>query len=121
MRPSSIPDPPSRVSFNESGCGRRTVGTELHLVKRRLQPLQPGRRGVPKGNTCLLAMHEDRLDAERAPKYAQERCREEVGRRCGERTEPVAHLVPQLLDGRRIAEAMVRRRYTSSFASCDGM
>ena len=35
------------------------VGAELHLVKRRLQPLQTGHRGVPKGNTGFLTMHED--------------------------------------------------------------
>jgi hypothetical protein len=43
------------------------IGAELHFVKRRLKPLQPGHRGVPKSNTGLLPMHEDSLDPKPSP------------------------------------------------------
>src|SRR5215212_9910709 len=60
---------------------------ELHLVKCRGEPLHSGDRGISKGNTGFFAAHQDPLDPERTPGYAQE-CHGEhgVGRR-RERTE----------------------------------
>ena len=50
---------------------------ELHLVKRRREPLHAGHRGIPKGNTGFVAAHQDPLDPERAPDHPQQCHREE--------------------------------------------
>ena len=74
------------------------ISAELHLVKRRLQPLQPGHRGVAKGNTGFLPMHEDALYSKPSPQRTQAGDGEQVLSRWRKGAEPVTQFVTQLIN-----------------------
>src|SRR5215211_5307962 len=76
---------------------------ELYFVKRSGDPLHPRHRVLAKGNTRLVAAHQNRLHVGGASQHAEERYSKEGLRSRGQRPESVANLVVQSLDIPRVA------------------